>query len=283
MSESNAERLSPVILGASPSHAERARTLVALQRQGTLCTLLAPHLRAAPARGHDESAPTVAAEASDAPDPMAGFPYGSVVNYALDAEGAPILLTSALAEHTRNFIADPRASLFVNETSSGVDVLALGRVTLLGEIARTDDPDARARYLERHPDAAYYADFKDFAFYRLNVQAIRYIGGFGRMSWTPPDAYAKTQADPTAAFASGVITHMNDDHADSLVLLCRHQAGLPETTAAELKAVDRLGFEMSAVTPRGPRFVRLGFPAPVTTPNETRVAFVTMVKEARQA
>lgn len=285
MTESNAERLSPVILGPSPSHAERARTLVALQRQGTLCTLLAPHLRSAPPRGHDEGsqAPTTA-EAPPEADALAGFPYGSIVNFALASDGSPIFLLSTLAEHTRNFTSDPRASLFVHEGGGGSgDVLALGRVTLLGVVARTDDPDARPRYLARHPEAAYYADFKDFAFYCLRVQGIRYIGGFGRMSWTSVDAFAKATADPTTAFAASVISHMNEDHADSLVRLCRHQAGLADTTAAELRAVDRLGFEMNAITPRGPRFVRLGFAAPVETPEQTRAAFVALVNEARNA
>ena len=282
MSETSAERLSPVILGASPTHTERARTLVAMQRQGTLCTLLAPNLRTPPRAGHDTPATaTASTEVHDPTDPMAGFPYGSVVSYALSDDGSPILLTSALAEHTRNFSADSRASLFVGETGRDGDVLALGRVTLLGVVERATDSDDRARYLDRHPEAAYYADFKDFAFYRLQVKAVRYIGGFGRMSWTPIEDWGCARPDPTAAFAPGVITHMNDDHADSLVLLCRHHAGLSETTEARMQGFDRLGFEMQAVTPQGPRFVRLGFPQPVETPEATRATFIEMVKEAR--
>jgi putative heme iron utilization protein len=278
--ETPAERLSPIIMGPSPSHAERARTLVDLHRQGTLCTLLPPHVDMGPPRGHDDApVPVVEGHA----DPLAGYPYGSVVNYALDPGGAPILLTSALAEHTRNFSADPRASLFVHEFRSGHDVLALGRVTLLGRIARTDDRDARARYLERHPESAYYADFKDFAFYCLEVEGIRYIGGFGRMSWTDVTAYAAAEPDPTAAFAADVVTHMNEDHGDALLQLCRHPAGLDEVSAAEMKAVDCHGFEMSATTPRGPRFVRLGFPARVTTPDEVRKSIIAMLTESRKA
>lgn len=40
-----------------------------------------------------------------------GFPFGSVVAYAADAAGRPVLWLSDLAEHTRNPAADPRASL----------------------------------------------------------------------------------------------------------------------------------------------------------------------------
>lgn len=279
MSTSHGAPPSPIFLGTSPSHAERARTLVEQQRQGTLCTLLAPPL-ASPAQGHDtpppDAAPAetpLAAATEGLAHEMAGFPYGSIVKYAVDSDGSPILLTSRLAEHTRSFMVDPRASLFVSEAHPG-DVLALGRVTLLGTVERASEDDARARYLARHPDAASYADFRDFAFWRLRVQAIRYIGGFGRMSWTETAAYAAARPDPTTAFAEGVIAHMNDDHADSLVRLCRHTAQLTDTTAARMFAFDRWGFEMRAETPRGACVVRLGFAHAVATPEETRAAFI---------
>ena len=87
----------------TPSHAERARTLVASISTGTLCTL--------------------------ATEP-AGYPYGSFVTVAFE-QGDPIFLISALAEHTKNLEQDPRASLLVAE-SGAADPLANGRVTMVG-------------------------------------------------------------------------------------------------------------------------------------------------------
>ena len=138
----------------TPTHAERARTLVARIPTGTLCTL--------------------------AVEPE-GYPYGSFVTVAFD-DGDPVFLISALAEHTKNLERDVRASLLVAESGAD-DPLANGRVTMLGPCTRVEGDGGRARaaFLTVHPNAAYYADFRDFAFWNLRVNA-RYIGGYGRMS-----------------------------------------------------------------------------------------------------
>jgi putative heme iron utilization protein len=241
-----------------PTHAERCRTLVAGGTRGTLCTLAAT---------------------------PAGYPFGSVATYALDDHGNPLFFVSLMAEHTQNAIRDPRASLLVAEpVPDGADPLASGRVTLLGDLAEVgpDDREAvRARYLEANPTAAYYIDFGDFAFYRLAVRDLRYVGGYGRMSWVGADDYARAEPDPLAGAAAGIIAHMNDDHAASQVLLCRHLAGRPDTEAASMSAVDRYGFELVAVSPAGRAAVRLGFPEPCATPEEVRRALVALVGEAR--
>jgi putative heme iron utilization protein len=144
------------------SHAALARALVAAHREGTLSTL--------------------------ARDP-AGYPFGSHVLYAL-VEGRPVFLISNLAEHTKNLENDPRASLLVVEAvPPGTEQLAVGRVTLLGRCARVDRSLAEAAFLVVHPDARGYASFKDFGYWALDVESVRYVGGFGRMSWVDADAF----------------------------------------------------------------------------------------------
>ena len=141
----------------TPTHAERARTLVAQISTGTLSTL--------------------------AIDP-AGYPYGSFVTVAFEG-GNPIFLISGLAEHTKNLERDPRSSLLVAEPGFA-DPLANGRVTMLGSctpVVEGEEDSARAAFLAAHPNSAYYADFRDFAFWKLHVESVRYIGGYGRMSW----------------------------------------------------------------------------------------------------
>jgi heme iron utilization protein len=238
----------------APTHAERARTLVTRIPTGTLCTL--------------------------ALEP-AGYPYGSFVTVAL-AEGNPVFLISGLAEHTKNLERDPRASLLVAESGAD-DPLANGRVTLLGPCTRIDGDGGRARatFLAVHPHAAYYADFRDFAFWTLRVNAIRYIGGYGRMSWITQDDWHAAEADPLAPCAAGVISHMNADHAEAMVLYCRAFSKATDVSAATMTGVDRYGFDMSAQTPEGPRPVRVAFVRPVTTPEGVRAALVAMVKDAR--
>lgn len=238
----------------TPTHAELARTLVSRIATGTLCTL------------------------ATEPD---GYPYGSFVTVAFD-EGNPVFLVSTMAEHTRNLQEDSRASLLVAETGSD-DPLANGRVTLLGPCTRVDGDAGRARiaFLATHPNAAYYVDFGDFAFWRLRVESIRYIGGYGRMSWVEAVDWHAAEPDPLAGSAAGIIAHMNDDHADAMPLYCRAFSKATEITGATMTGVDRYGFEMSAVTKEGPRPVRLAFPDPVATPEQVRTVLVAMLKTAR--
>jgi TonB dependent receptor/Pyridoxamine 5'-phosphate oxidase len=98
------------------------------------------------------------------------------------------------------------------------DPLANGRVTLLGPCQRVDEDggSARAAFLAAHPNSAYYADFSDFAFWKLRVNAIRYIGGYGRMSWISQADWQAAEPDPLAPSAAGMVAHMNADHADAL-------------------------------------------------------------------
>jgi putative heme iron utilization protein len=130
-----------------------------------------------------------------------------------------------------------------------------------------------------NPSASYYIEFGDFVFYRLSVESIRYVGGYGRMSWVDAAAYATAEADPLAGSATGIIEHMNADHADAQVLYCRHLAGYPDTTSASMSSVDRYGFEMIAITPNGRHAVRLGFPEPCIDANQVG-AMVSLITEA---
>jgi heme iron utilization protein len=248
---------------ATPTQAERARTLVAGEVDGTLSTI--------------------------ALEP-AGFPFGSIVTYALDDVGAPLVLMSTLAEHTRNLAADPRSSLLVTAGGDGAGRLAAARATLVGTFTRVDDDaqdDATARYLEVHP-RAFWARFPDFAMYRAEVRAIRYVRGFGEMSWVEPAGFASAEPDPIASGEAGIVEHMNDDHAASLLTMV--DAFLPvegEVTAATMTSCDRYGFEVQlALAPAeaggdpGLAFGRIGFEAPLSAIEDARHAMVALVRAA---
>ena len=238
----------------TPTHAERARTLVAQISTGTLCTL--------------------------AIEP-AGYPYGSFVTVAFE-NGNPIFLISELAEHTKNLKRDPRASLLVVEDGSA-DPLANGRITMLGPCTRVEGKggSARVAFLAAHPNSTYYADFRDFAFWKLHVDSTRYIGGYGRMSWISNAEWQTAEPDPLGPSAIGTIAHMNADHADAMVLYCKAFSKATEITSASMTSIDRYGFEMTANTKEGLRPVRLAFAKPVSTPEEARAALISILKDAR--
>ena len=240
-----------------PSFAERARTLMHSGHTGSLSTLS----RKQP-----------------------GFPFGSLMPYALDAEGRPIFLVSTMAMHTQNLQADPRASLFVTEPGASGDPLGSSRVTLIGTVGRIPEPElaaARTDYLTRYPDSKCWVDFDDFFFYRMDVLDVYYVGGFGVMGWVAASDYSEAQSDPLAEHKGDIMQHMNADHKDALLLLAKRLAGI-EAQEAEMTSVDRLGFNVRLKTQDRARGARIAFLREVTNPTQTREVFVEMVKQARQ-
>ncbi len=114
-------------------------------------------------------------------------PLASMVAYAPDPScGGVLMLLSELAQHTRNLLEDPRASLVVSAPDvGGGDPQQLARVTLIGE-ARPLTPgsrtceDAKAIYLAHLPDAGPRFALADFRLFRLLPATVRYVGGLAR-------------------------------------------------------------------------------------------------------
>ena len=115
-----------------------------------------------------------------------GYPFGSIVNFALDEAGRPLFVLSALAVHTKNVKEDPKASLVIYGEGAESDVLGTARLTVMGVIRPVPESEvgaARSKFFARHPDAAQYMAFADFDVYRMEVADVYYVGGFGVMGW----------------------------------------------------------------------------------------------------
>jgi putative heme iron utilization protein len=231
---------------------------------------------AAEARNLVRAATTATLATVDCDD---GTPYASLVAVATLHDGRPVLLLSRLALHTRNLLADPRASLLVDRRTAGDDALANPRVTLLGRLAATQEPAARARFLARHANAGGYADFADFGFYALAVARGHLVAGFGRITPLQANEMIEEVADAQELLVAeeDILLHMNDDHADAVALMARVLGGA-EAGQWRLVGVDPAGFDLVS----GNRGVRLAFPERVRTPDEVRRAFIALVAEARR-
>lgn len=115
---------------------------------------------------------------------MPGYPFVSLLPYGLDGACRPLFLLSRLAEHTKNLLVDPRASLMVADEGLYTGPLEKVRLTVLGRVESVDlNESARSRFLRYSPDSAEFIDWGDFGFYRLQPLKARFIGGFGRMGW----------------------------------------------------------------------------------------------------
>ena len=240
-----------------PTFAERARTLVHLVTIGSLSTLS----RKQP-----------------------GFPFGSVMPFGLDERGRPIFLISTMAMHTQNLKDDPRASLLVTQPDASGDPLGASRVTLIGNATLVPDSEkaeVRALYLARYENSRYWVDFEDFAFYRMDVIDVYYVGGFGVMGWVAVADYDQASPDPLADVSTHIIQHMNADHKDALALIAKVFSGMDADEAA-MTSVDRLGFQVRLKMKDGMRGARIAFPREVKTSDDARKVLVEMTQQARQ-
>lgn len=211
-------------------------------------------------------------------DPETGVPMASRVSLATASDGSPVFLISQLSGHFGALENDRRASVLIGEPGRG-DPLAHPRITVFGQASRVPDTEReqiRSRFLARHPKAELYADFGDFAFWRLEIQGASFNAGFGKAyAMTGADLIAETNTD-LEAMEGGAVTHMNEDHADAValyatVLLARGGA------AWRLACIDLEGLDLVA----GDDVARLWFDPPIATADELRPRLVALTKDAR--
>jgi heme iron utilization protein len=234
--------------------ARLARSLLRRCRQGALATLM----------------------------PVSGDPYCSLVNVASHPDGSPILLISRLALHTQNLLRDDRISLMLDERAEG-DPLEGSRIMLAGR-AEEAVGDAvailRRRYLNAHPSAEVFVNFKDFSFFRIRPAAAHLVAGFGWIVDLTPEQFLTDISDAASLLEAeqGAIDHMNADHREAMNLyamrLLGGQSGDWRCTGCDPKGMD---LQAGATT------LRLDFPQHITTPAALRQVLKQLADQARAA
>jgi len=211
--------------------------------------------------------------------PGSGDPYCSLVNVATAADGAPLLLISRLAVHTKNILADPRVSLMIDERKEG-DPLQGGRIMLMGTAAVTQDPNDRRRYLDRQPEAEMFASFADFSFYQMTLKSVHLVAGFGRIvDLKPADVLTATDdAGELVAAEPDVLAHMNQDHAEACRLYATKLLGAPDG-AWRCVGLDPEGLELQLDRTA----LRLPFPQRVQAPGVLPQMLAQLAERARAA
>jgi putative heme iron utilization protein len=229
-----------------------ARSLLRRSRQGALATLMAG----------------------------SGDPYCSLVNVASHPDASPILLISRLALHTRNILADNRVSLMLDERGAG-DPLEGARIMLAGRAEEAAGKQAEIlhrRYLNAHPSAEAFVEFKDFSFFRIVPSAAHLVAGFGRIIDLEPAQFLTelSGAEELLEAEQGAVEHMNEDHREAMNLYATRLLG---GTGADWNCIgcDPEGMDMQA----GATTLRLDFPERVTNGGELRKMLVRLANEAR--
>jgi heme iron utilization protein len=208
-----------------------------------------------------------------------GDPYCSLVNVASHPDGSPILLISRLAIHTKNLLADARVSLMLDERAEG-DPLEGSRIMLSGhaEEVASEREVVRRRYLNAHPSAEAFVDFKDFSFFRIRPTGTHLVAGFGRIVDLKPAQFMTELADAGALLEAeqGAVEHMNTDHRQALGLYATRLLGAAPGDW-RCSGVDPDGIDLQA----GNEALRLDFPERVTGPGELRKILVRLAEQAR--
>lgn len=210
-----------------------------------------------------------------------GQPFASLVTPAAAPDLSPLLLLSALSEHTRQLQADPRCALLFTGQAAEANPQTAPRVTVTGlaaPVPEAEVPALKARWLARHPYGALYADFGDFALWRVAIGGALLVGGFARAlrlkgSELAPDPDAVAAV---AAAEADVIAHVNADHPDAVAVIAERLLGC-ESGSWRLVGVDVDGCDIS----EGNRTVRLAFRSFVRDAAGVRAELVRAAREAR--
>ncbi len=216
--------------------------------------------------------------ASGLPGWDGAWPYASLVLVALAHDLSPILLLSDLAEHSKAIAADIRVSLLFDGTAGLAQPLTGPRVTLLGRAAKTADKDLTRRFLARHPDAAMYAGFKDFSFYRVSLARAHLVAGFGKISWLSAAELRPKAIAGLAEAEQSILAHMNDDHADAIQLYANRLLGLAGE-GWRMTGLDGEGLDLR----RDGDVARLAFDPPLGSTDDVRPSLIALTNQARGA
>lgn len=202
-------------------------------------------------------------------DRATGAPLTTLVSVGSDYDGAPLLLLSALAQHTRNLAVDPRGSLLLTNQSGRGDPLNQPRLTVGGEIVVQLEPKARARFLARNPKAKLYASFADFSMFRMEISAVHFNGGFARASaLTPADILSDLAcAQALIEAESALLEEINRQGATRLSRLVGGESGENKRRWRAV-GLDPEGLDLIS----GARVGRASFPTPTRSPQAWREA-----------
>lgn len=207
-----------------------------------------------------------------------GQPYVSKVGVATDAGGAPLFLFSTLAAHTQDLLSDPRASILLEAPTAAANPLEGARCTLVGRVEKLtggESDGARELYLGRHPGAAMYAGFGDFAMWRMSIEKVHYVGGFGRAKWVKGTEYLSNAAD----FANGrnrILENLNGAKRDDL---CAVAAFVMGRSARGFKALSIDADGLALVGPKGAQ-ARIDYLSPARDLRGWRARFQALCKKS---
>lgn len=238
-----------------------------------------------------------------------GVPFASYSPAVLDDERNFYVYVSEIANHTQNLRGNGRASFMVIEDETlSHQIFARKRITFNArgtEVARDSKKweEILGRFEEKFGKVVeHLKTMDDFHLIRLEPQDGRLVLGFGRAYSISADlqhvehlkgldggGHRKVGSKPSVAgpitpeVVARIAGHMNEDHADSVLMYVQHYAARKDAQSAVLVNIDHEGMDIDTVFPGGSEIVRVPFEKPLAGPSDAHLVLVEMSKIARKA
>ncbi|KAL8259829.1 hypothetical protein R6Q59_027782 [Mikania micrantha] len=212
-----------------------------------------------------------------------GYPSGSMVDFACDDKGSPILAVSNLANHTKDLLVNPKCSLLIAKDSEDrTDII----ITLHGDavfVLENERDAVRTTYMARHPDAS-WVDFDDFLFLRIEPKVVSFVYGVATSLFQSGEftnnEFREAKVDQIYQFSKPITSHMNKDHANDTKLIVQHSTSIPVDFAYMLD-VDSLGFNVKAGYQEKNFKLRVAFPRHAKERKDVKTLIIEMLQAAK--
>ncbi|MBC92739.1 MAG: hypothetical protein CMM38_03785 [Rhodospirillaceae bacterium] len=202
-----------------------------------------------------------------------GCPYASLILVACGQDGSPIFMISDLARHSRNIEVDGRISLLFSRTTR--DAITQGRATVIGRAIRCDDPLLSKRFLARHTTVQTFVEFTDFTLYRMEVESIHFLAGFGGdhiLDNSDVLLNGEISSELMAAEPE-ILDHMNENHAEAVDIYAQHLIGRPGMDW-KMTGIDPEGIDLA----RNDAEARLDFDELISCPDKAKKELTRLAK-----
>ncbi|MBC8515595.1 pyridoxamine 5'-phosphate oxidase family protein [bacterium] len=198
-----------------------------------------------------------------------GFPYGSVIPFALSPFGSPLFFTASLAIHHKNMLKTPRASLLIAQGEGG-DVQMEGRISLMGSVKPVSDDATLERYFRYFPVHRSYLKVHPFQLWSLDIERARFIAGFGDIHWIEGRTLQVCPLPGWSKKERSAVAHLNTDHTETIAALVT-SIGMNGEESTVL-GIDPFGVDIRSVDGD----CRIPFPSVAKSTSDMRQLFISL-------
>lgn len=220
-------------------------------------------------------------------------PYCTFVMVAFDYDCSPIILLSDLSEHTKNINKNNTVSIMfceeqtfldyfpkfqrevkLNSVISYEDPMSRPRVTVIGNLEKTNQENQKKRFISRHPESKLYSSFADMNIYKLNIKSAHLTGGFAKVKWFDKCELTTDLIDKFSENEFQILEHMNEHHQESIDLYTKKLLKVNGTW--QITGIDSEGFDLRSTH----SVVRYVFERPIKRIPDIKMNFIKLHKKA---